>query len=183
MGMQWTRPLQPMQVTRASEVQQENTDDPARMSDIVKFWSLPYQYGFIVPADGSDDVFVAKNRFAEGTGSLRKGEEVTFIKAEFNKTSGKYGCMDVRKVAHGYKGGSGEFDDSNVKRGQVCQWKHRREYGYILDEDQDEIFFHETALEPHLWQGEDAIQVGDYVKYVEKYDKGKQRLFADKVRL
>lgn len=60
----------------------------------VKTWDSDKGFGFIQPSDGSRDVFCHYRDIADGEGSLRRGDQVTFEK-QFNHKSGRYRCVDV----------------------------------------------------------------------------------------
>ena len=55
------------------------TDDSARQSGTVKWFSSEKGFGFIVPNDGGNDVFVHQTQIhAQGFRSLAEGEDVEF---------------------------------------------------------------------------------------------------------
>merc|ERR1711865_1312083 len=167
------------------------------MSGTVTNWTFERGFGFITPADGSDDIFCHLNNIEDGN-ALEVGTEVTFdsvyddIKDKTRAENVAGGVVAER--AQNQRGGSpnrqrqsgppsepaadpGGLNGSGETSGTVTNWNSERGFGFITPADgSEDIFCHVNNIEDG-----NALEVGSEVTFDSTYDDNKDKYRAENV--
>jgi len=148
----------------------------------VSFYDEAKGFGFVVPDDGSDDLFVHVKALPPGLTELSEGDRVTFDVA-----AGDRGPLarNVQLVGGAGRrspgrGGSGRPSSGAPARGgvgTVARYDDERGFGFITPDDGgDDLFVHVSVV-----RGDETLEEGDRVRFkVRQSDRGPQ---ADGVEL
>jgi CspA family cold shock protein len=156
------RPLSPQQPT-AGQLRGTVADN----------FDLSKGYGFIVPSDGSGDMFLHVSEFAESSGELRPGIAVQYDVME-NRRNGKRMASNVSADVsqQPQRGDSGGRGGGERLRGTVAKWDVDRHFGFLRPDGESEDIFclgRKAGLQVGEW-----LRVGDIVTY-EKQDDPQAR--------
>ena len=150
-----------------------------RSSGTVKFFNNSKGFGFIIPDDGSDEIFVNAN-YLSGCEALSERDLVQYDKL-FNEQKGEYQAENVTsryrsgKGGKGCKGGKGGGYPSS---GTVKFFNDSKGYGFIVPDDgSEDLFVHANYLSGCThWPCE-----GDLVQYDKKFGERKGKYQAENV--
>lgn len=143
------------------------------MKGIVRWFSMTKRYGFIVPADGSKDVFVHINDVKDaGLKKLNEGDRVEYETGE-GKGGGKC-AKHIRMVA-----ASSNESSFGQHEGTVRWFDAKKGYGFITtDVGGTDIFVHLTIVQQ---AGLETLVEGERLSFDTASFRGK--ISAAKLRL
>jgi len=169
------------------------------MSGTVTNWNFERGFGFITPADGSEDIFCHLNNIEDGN-ALEVGTEVTFD-STYDDMKDKYRAENVaggvvQEREQNQRGGSptrqrqifaqvpsepptdpGGLNGSGEMRGTVANWNSDRGFGFISPADgSEDIFCHVNNIEDG-----NGLEVGTEVSFDSSYDDFKDKYRAENV--
>jgi len=148
-----------------------------RMKGNCKFWNHR-GFGFIVPNDGSEDVFCHFNSITDGN-CLTEGSKVSFNRVK-DPVKGKFKAEDVTGGSTNEKFSKPEAPEVSSGtgprvNGQVKRWNSDKGYGFIVPDDgTQDVFCHFS----HIVDG-DALQEGAKVQFTKIHDTKKGNYRAE----
>lgn len=129
-----------------------------------KGWATGKAFGFIVPDDGTGDVFIHKS-MATDPDAFRRGAKVHFEIEEIPLDDGRARrATRMSSIAE-------PTPDLPRQRGIVTRWSFGRGFGWVKPENGgDDVFLHASSLPPNC---EGYLALGDVVEfYALRNDKG-----------
>ena len=69
-----------------------------RQQGKIKFWNVARGYGFVVPDDGGEDVFVHITNLIDGIDELQRDQRIEFGVRPSSKNDGRFEAVGVEVV-------------------------------------------------------------------------------------
>lgn len=166
----------PTHIPTSEPVAVVDSSEPAdgRMKGHCKFWNHR-GFGFIVPDDGSEDVFCHFNAIDDGN-CLTEGCKVEFTRVK-DPVKGKYKAENVTggSTNEKFSRGPGSTPSGPQVSGTVKRWNGDKGFGFIVPDDGSaDVFVHFS----HIVDG-DSLTEGSKVQFTKIHDEKKGNYRAE----